>query len=96
MTKIEKLVNELQEECDKQDTNLVLSMIGPATNEVCFAGTGAGITLAIYLLNDTYKSQMQNSDCPCPICAAAREEMSSHKSSSEDLFKTLFGDNFND
>lgn len=94
--KIEKLMKELQEECDKQDLNLVLSLVGPTADAVCVSGSGAGVTMALANLFGAYKERMIDTDCDCPICKAARKSMESKIPSSEEILKSFFGGGIDD
>lgn len=94
--KIEKLVDDLRKECDKQDANLVLSLFGPTADAVCVSGSGAGVTLALSNLFGAYKKQMIESDCDCSVCKAARKSMEPKGPSSDEILKAFFGGGVDD
>lgn len=76
MSKIDELINELAEECNRQDVNLLLSTIGgKGEGRSVIVGSGAGALINYLCIKNGVAKAMDDSDCDCEACEMAREEL---------------------
>lgn len=75
--KIENLIAELQNECEKDSVGLVLGFVDPEheNGALVFNGTFGLQSIALTMLNDRFKESMKTNDCDCAICRATKEMM---------------------
>lgn len=76
-SKMKNLIEQLQEECEKNEIPLVLGAIDPEKDvaSVVFSGTTAMQAIIVAMLNDSLREQMAHNDCCCAACMATKEMM---------------------
>lgn len=75
--KMENLIEQLQEECEKAGVSLVLGTINPedCITSTLFSGKAGLQAIIVAMLNDELRDLMEHSDCHCPNCMATKEMM---------------------
>lgn len=97
--KIQNLLMELANECQKEKVNLACVAVDSEVEGigVILAGSLPGQTIAINQLLEKFKEEVLSHDCNCPRCKEIKEafigaESSSTKQNNEEKLDTLLKD----